>query len=77
MVFPSRAEGQFETTGGVSLVAGQALPAVVVIQVAGADAVHLPLGELCAFHVNLHVLSVPLLGAVRHGAQGVHREPVP
>ena len=53
------AEGQLDAAGGVALVAGQALQAAVVVQVAGAgraDAVQLSVGELCAFHVHLNLL---------------------
>lgn len=49
-------KGLFKTAGGVALVAGQALPTVVVFQVTaavGADTVQLSMGEVSAFHVHL------------------------
>lgn len=52
-------EGKFDTAGGVALVAGHALQAAVVIQVAGAGrayTVQLSMGELCAFHVHFNLL---------------------
>lgn len=35
-----RAEGQLEAAGGIALIAGQALQAAVVVQVAGAGRAH-------------------------------------
>lgn len=55
-------EGKFDTTGGVALVAGHALQAAVVVQVAGAGCTHtvqLSMGELSAFHVHLNLLCSP------------------
>lgn len=55
-------EGKFDTAGGVALIAGHALQAAVVIQVAGAGCAHtvqLSMGELCAFHVHLNLLCMP------------------
>lgn len=55
-------EGKFDTAGGVALVAGHALQAAVVIQVAGAGCAHtvqLSMGELRAFHVHLNLLCSP------------------
>lgn len=52
-------EGKFDTAGGVALVAGHALQAAVVVQVAGAGRAHtvqLSMGELCAFHIHLDFL---------------------
>lgn len=52
-------EGKFDTAGGVALVAGHALQAAVVVQVAGAGRAHtvqLSMGELRAFHVYLDLL---------------------
>ena len=52
-------EGKFDTAGGVALVAGHALQAAVVVQVAGAGCAHtvqLSMGELRAFHVHLDLL---------------------
>lgn len=52
-------EGKFDTAGGVALVAGHALQAAVVVQVAGAGCAHtvqLSMGELRAFHVHLNLL---------------------
>lgn len=52
-------EGKFDTAGGVALVAGHALQAAVVVQVAGAGRAHtvqLSMGELCAFYVYLDFL---------------------
>lgn len=49
-------EGDFDTAGGVALVAGHALQAAVVVQVAGAGCAHaveLSMGELGAFYVHL------------------------
>lgn len=54
-------EGKFDTAGGVALIAGHALQAAVVIQIAGAgcaDAVQLSMGELCTFHVHLDLLLI-------------------
>lgn len=47
------------TAGGVALVADGALPAAVVVQVAGAagaHTVHFSMGELGAFHVHFDLL---------------------
>lgn len=55
----SSGEGQFVTAGGVALVADGALPAAVVVQVAGAagaHTVHFSMGELGAFHVHFDLL---------------------
>lgn len=55
-------EGEFDTAGGVALVAGHALQAAVVVQVAGAGrahAVQVSMGELRAFHVHLDLLCRP------------------
>lgn len=52
-------EGKFDTAGRVALVAGHALQAAVVIQVAGAGCAHtvqLSMGELRAFYVHLDLL---------------------
>lgn len=52
-------EGKFDAAGGVALVAGHALQAAVVVQVAGAGCAHtvqLSMGELCAFHIHLNLL---------------------
>lgn len=49
-------EGKFDAAGGVALVAGGALQAAVVVQVAGAGhahAVELSMGELGALYVDL------------------------
>lgn len=54
-----RGEGKFDTAGGVTLVAGHALQAAVVVQVAGAGRAHtvqLSMGELRAFHVHFNLL---------------------
>lgn len=54
-----RGEGKFDAAGGVALVAGHALQAAVVVQVAGAGCAHtvqLSMGELCAFHIHLNLL---------------------
>lgn len=55
-------EGKFDTAGGVALVAGHALQAAVVVQVAGAGRAHaiqLSMGELCAFHIHFDFLCIP------------------
>lgn len=55
----SSGEGQFVTAGGVALVADGALPAAVVVQVAGAagaHTVHFSMGELGAFHIHFDLL---------------------
>lgn len=52
-------EGKFDAAGGVALVAGHALQAAVVVQVAGAGCAHtvqLSMGELRAFYVHLDLL---------------------
>lgn len=55
-------EGELDAAGGVALVAGRALQAAVVVQVAGAGcalAVQLSMGELDAFHVHLNLCCAP------------------
>lgn len=55
-------EGELDAAGGVALVAGRALQAAVVVQVAGAGcalAVQLSMGELDAFHVHLDLCCIP------------------
>ena len=62
-------EGQFQTAGGVSPIAGQALPAAVVIQVtaaAGANTIHLSMGELSTFHVHFNLLCSTKKAQVTH-----------
>lgn len=76
-----RGEGKFDTAGGVTLVAGHALQAAVVVQVAGAGRAHtvqLSMGELRAFHVHFNLLLVRV-GAVRaeRGTYAVHAYPLP
>lgn len=73
-------EGEFDTAGGVALVAGHTLQAAVVVQVAGAGRAHtvqLSMGELRAFHVHLDLLLVRIR-AVRAegGAHAVHAYPL-
>lgn len=66
-------EGELDAAGGVALVAGRALQAAVVVQVAGAGcalAVQLSMGELDAFHVHLDLCCVP-------GHTHTHRERPP
>lgn len=74
-------EGKFDTAGGVALVAGHALQAAVVVQVAGAGCAHtvqLSMGELRAFHVHLDLLLVRVraVGA-EGGAHTIHAYPLP
>lgn len=55
-------KGKFDAAGGVALVAGHALQAAVVVQVAGAGCAHtvqLSMGELRAFYVHLDLLCGP------------------
>lgn len=55
-------KGKFDAAGGVALVAGHALQAAVVVQVAGAGCAHtvqLSMGELRAFYVDLDLLCSP------------------
>lgn len=67
------AEGQFEAAGGVALIAGQALQAAVVVQVAGAGGAHtvqLSMGELSALYVHLDLLLVGVGAVGALGAEG-------
>lgn len=73
-------EGELDAAGGVALVAGRALQAAVVVQVAGAGcalAVQLSMGELDAFHVHLNLCCAPGRRDREKSLQDVPPPPLP